>query len=284
MQTYTVQEGDTLYGVSKQFGVSIENLRNENNLTSNVLSPGQVLKIPSSNSTFSYTVKQGDNLYEIAKAYNTTVNEIMRINNLASNALSIGQNLLIPLTNQNTKSTQNEYIIYTIKQGDNLYEIAKAYNTTVDEIMRINNLTSNALSINQQLKIPIQPTLESNINYISYIVRSGDSLYSIAKEFGMTVNELIQLNHLTNTSLSIGQILKVKNMEANPPIEEAVDECYGEGYKEPAYQTYTVKQGDSLYTIAQRFSTTVDQLIALNDLTTNNLSIGQVIKIKEVTQ
>lgn len=284
MQTYTVQEGDTLYGVSKQFGVSIENLRNENNLTSNVLSPGQVLKIPSSNSTFSYTVKQGDNLYEIAKAYNTTVNEIMRINNLASNALFIGQNLLIPLTNQNTKSTQNEYIIYTVKQGNNLYEIAKAYNTTVHDIMKINNLTSNALSINQQLKIPIQTSMNSTTNYTSYIVRSGDSLYSIAKEFGMTVNELIQLNHLTNTSLSIGQILKVKNMEANPPIEETVDECYGEGYKEPTYQTYTVKQGDSLYTIAQRFSTTVDQLITLNDLTSNNLSIGQVLKIKEVTE
>lgn len=342
MQTYIVQDGDTLYGISKQFGVSIENLRRENNLSSNTIVPGQVLKIPSSTTTILYTVKRGDNLYSIARNYNITVDELIRVNNLKSNTLTIGQQLIIPIGNTGVDNSQTGYITYTVKKGDNLYTLANAYNTTVDAIMQFNNLTSTALSIGQQLKIPTK-TSNGNINtnyitytvkkgdnlytlantynttvdaimqfnnltstalsigqqlkipttttsppsvpsYKNYTVQKGDSLYKIATMFNMTVEELMTLNNLSSTILSIGQILKVKNTEANPPIGEEVDECYGEGYKEPTYQTYTVKKGDSLYTIAQRFNTTVDQLIALNDLTNNTLSIGQVLKIKEVIQ
>lgn len=72
----------------------------------------------------------------------------MELNNLSSSVLSVGQTLIIPI-----KSTE-EYQTYYVKQGDTLYSIAKAYNTTIDEIKRLNNLTSNTLSINQKLLIP----------------------------------------------------------------------------------------------------------------------------------
>ena len=67
MQTYIVQPGDTLYGISGQFGVSIEDIKLENNLSSNVLVVGQVLKIPSTSTTSLYVVKKGDTLYSIAR-------------------------------------------------------------------------------------------------------------------------------------------------------------------------------------------------------------------------
>ena len=88
MKTYTVKKGDTLYGISNQFGVSVTELARINNVNANTLQIGQVLTIPSESGTnpnnmFMYTVKKGDSLYSIAKKYNTTVNDIMKLNYLA---------------------------------------------------------------------------------------------------------------------------------------------------------------------------------------------------------
>ena len=93
--------------------------------------------------------------------------------------------------------------MYTVKKGDSLYSIAKKYNTTVDELKRINNLSSNLLSIGQKLIIPSN---ESTI----YTVLKGDSLYAIAKKYNTTVNKIKTDNNLTNNLLSIGQKLIIK--------------------------------------------------------------------------
>ena len=95
MQTYIVQRGDTLYGISGQFGISVEDIKLSNNLTSNNIIVGQVLKIPSENTTSLYVVKSGDTLYKIAREFNTTVDEIKRLNNLTNNILSVGQILIV---------------------------------------------------------------------------------------------------------------------------------------------------------------------------------------------
>ena len=95
--TYTVVKGDTLYGIANKFGINVNNLKDINNLTSNTLSIGQVLKIPvSTEDKLTYTVKKGDTLYSIARTYNTDVNTIKKLNNLTSNSLSIGQTLILP--------------------------------------------------------------------------------------------------------------------------------------------------------------------------------------------
>ena len=117
-----------------------------NKLTSTMLSIGQTLEIPITINPNAYTVKSGDTLYKIAQNYGTTVDEIKRINDLTSNILSIGEILKIPNQTNNTNT-------YTVKSGDTLYKIAQNNSTTVDEIKRINNLTSNILSIGQVLKI-----------------------------------------------------------------------------------------------------------------------------------
>ncbi len=281
MQTYVVQRGDTLYGISGQFGVSIEKIKLENNLTSNSITIGQVLKIPTSSTTLLYTVKSGDTLYSIASRYDTTVSELIRLNKLTSNTLSIGQQLRIPIGGNTSDEDNNNssYVIYTVKVGDNLYSIAKRNGVSVDEIMKLNNLTSNLLSIGQQLKIPTGNGANLD-SYQDYTVKAGDNLYSIANAFGMSVDEIMKINNLTSTTLSIGQVLKVKqNYFSDIPLGA---KCYGTGYQEPSYLTYTVKRGDNLYTIARKYNVSVDDLMLLNNLTSPNLSIGQVLKIKEV--
>ena len=276
MQTYVVQAGDTLYGISGQFGVSVEDIKLENNLDSNIIAVGQVLRIPSISTTSLYIVKSGDTLYSIAKRYNTTVDELMKLNNLSSRVLSIGQQLRIPI-NADTGTT--DYVLYTVKVGDNLYKIAKNNGVTVQQIKDLNSLTSDLLTIGQQLKIPISISNDYD-NYQNYIVRSGDTLYKIAHSYGMSVDELMKLNNLSNTNLSVGQILKVKQKYySNIPLGA---KCYGTGYQEPSYLTYTVKSGDNLYTIAKKYNTSVDNLMKLNNLANSNLMIGQVLKIREV--
>lgn len=133
-----------------------------------------------------------------------TVQELKDLNNLTSNNLSIGQSLLIKkMPKENTNVTT-----YTVKSGDTLYSIAKKYNTTVNAITTLNNLTSNTLSIGQTLKIP---TSTQNVTEQTYTVKSGDTLYSIARKYNTTVSELINRNNLKTSNLSIGQKLIIPN-------------------------------------------------------------------------
>lgn len=278
MQTYVVQRGDTLYGISKQFGITVEEIKLENDITNNVISVGQVLRIPTTATTSLYVVKRGDTLYSIASKYGVSVSELMRLNDLKSSTLTIGQQLRIPI---NGLPSNSDYVIYTVKVGDSLYAIAKKYNVTVDDIIKANDLATSTLAIGQQLKIPVNVKEDEDYEYSTYIVQSGDNLYKIAKKYGMTVNQLMKVNNLETTNLSIGQVLKVQTGGDGFDIPMG-SSCYGSGYKEPQWETYIVKRGDSLYVIAKKFGVSVDHLMEINELKDNNLNIGQVLKIREV--
>lgn len=285
MQTYTVLKGDTIYGISKQFGVSVSSIKRANNLSSDSISIGQKLIIPTSETSEIYIVKRGDTLYSIAKKYNTTPDIIVDVNNLNSVNIFPGQELRIPINSNNTNV--NEYINYTVVKGDSLYSIARKYNVTVDEIKSLNNLKSNLLSIGRVLKIPTSSIIDTEVtptppssNTNIYIVKKGDTLYSIANKFGTTVSNIKELNNLTSNTLSIGQRLIIKSN--NISGIEGETECYGTGYAEPVYLIHTVKKGDNLYAIARKYDTTISKIVELNNLPNTNLSIGQELKIKEV--
>lgn len=207
--TYVVQKGDSLYSIANKLGTTVSELKKENNLTTNTLQIGEVLRIPTKEiyeeEENIYIVKKGDSLYSIANKYNTTVEELKRINNLTSNILSIGQVLKLPSDKANNVEKEENTISYTVQKGDSLYSIARKYDTTIDRIKKLNNLTTNLLSIGQVLLIPTDTNLET-----TYTVQKGDSLYSIAKKYNTTVDRLKQLNNLTSNLLSIGQILIVR--------------------------------------------------------------------------
>lgn len=194
-----------------------------------------------------YTVKSGDSLWSISRKFGVTVNELKKVNNLSSNLLSVGQNLIIPGKKNNTSS--NEYVV---KKGDTLYGIANKYNVSVDNLKSYNNLSTDSLSIGQKIKIP-----DNKVNSNEYVVKSGDSLYSISRKYGVSVDELMSVNNLKSTVLSVGQVLKIPNSG------------------EVTNVIYTVKKGDSLWSIAKNNKTTVDAIVKLNNLSNANLSIGQ---------
>lgn len=253
-EVYIVKKGDSLWSIARAYNTTVDELKKLNNLSTNLLSVGQILKIPVKSEIENYniyTVVKGDTLYKIANQFGVTVNDIITANNLKSNTLQIGQKLSIPILKQ-------ENIEYYVQSGDSLWSIARKFNTTVDEIKKLNNLTTNLLNINQRLLIPKET--DNNISeqqkYYEYTVISGDTLYSIARKYNTTVNELLSYNNLSSTALSLGQKIKI-------PIEFV----------------YTVKKGDTLYSIAQNYNTTVDNIKKKNNLTSNSLSIGQLLLI-----
>lgn len=115
----------------------------------------------------------------------------------------IGQNVPQP----GTPSTPNpgNVINYTVKSGDTLWLLANRYGTTVDAIKRLNGLTSDILQIGQVLRIPVSQAQQ----YITYTVRSGDTLWLLANRYGTTVDAIKSMNGLTSDNLSIGQVLRI---------------------------------------------------------------------------
>lgn len=151
---------------------------------------------------------------------------------------------------------------YIVKKGDSLWSIASKNNTTVDNIKKLNNLSSNNLSVGQVLKLSYdsenEDIKESNI----YTVKKGDSLWLIANKYGTTVDELKNVNNLKSNTLSIGQTLII------PKKKENTNKI-----------SYVVKKGDSLWLIANKYDTTVEKIKSTNNLKSNTLSIGQVLVI-----
>lgn len=156
---------------------------------------------------------------------------------------------------------------YIVKKGDSLWSIASKNNTTVDNIKKLNNLSSNNLSVGQVLKLSYDAKKEDIKESNIYTVKKGDSLWLIANKYGTTVNELKNANNLKSNTLSIGQTLII------PEKKENTNKI-----------SYVVKKGDSLWLIANKYDTTVEKIKSTNNLKSNTLSIGQVLVIPSTSE
>ena len=204
-----------------------------------------------------YIVKKGDSLWSIANKYGITVKELKEINKLTSNTLKVGQTLKLT---KNNEMIPEDYLVYKVKKGDSLWDIAKEYNTTVATLKKINNLSNDKLTINQQLFIPKSDNSSvKNTGEINYVVQKGDNLWTIANKYDTTISDIKKLNNLKINTLQIGQVLKIPGSTN--------------------YNTYTVKKGDSLWKIADKYGTTVNKLMTINNLDSTTLQIGQSLLI-----
>ena len=206
--------------------------------------------VPVSGSNY-YVVKKGDSLWSIARANGLTVDELKSLNNLSSNVLHVGDTLLISSADSTGDDGNDNY--YVVKSGDTLWSIARKYNLSVNELKALNNLSSNVLSVGQRLIVGKESSND-------YVVSAGDTLWAIARKFNVSVDDIKALNNLSSNNLSIGMILKIP-LYSNKQNEET--------------NVYVVKSGDSLWSIARMFNSTVDEIKSLNGLKSNVLRIGQ---------
>ena len=201
-----------------------------------------------------------------------SVDTIISDNVLPNNNLSVGQVLRLRVVDGEVLECFGPdfeipeeivpSITYVVQVGDNLYNISRKYNTSIEAIKKLNNLSNNNLSIGQQLLIPTAESSNGSQSGITYTVQRGDSLYSIARRYGVTVNDITRLNNLAGTSLSIGQELLIPSGGSSSPSN-----------------TYVVKSGDNLYSIARKFNVSVDSIKSKNNLKSNLLSVGQTLII-----
>ncbi|XXM71460.1 LysM peptidoglycan-binding domain-containing protein [Lysinibacillus sphaericus] len=171
ISTYKVKSGDTLSAIARKYGTTVSSLKKLNNLKSDRIYVGQVLKVsgtaskPSKNEskapakTTSYKVKKGDTLSIIAKKYKTTVSSLKKLNNLKSDMIYAGQTLKIsgtataPSKNKSTAPNKSKTTTYKVKKGDTLSAIAKKYNTSVSKLKKANKLISDRIYVGETLKI-----------------------------------------------------------------------------------------------------------------------------------
>ena len=309
--TYTVKAGDSLWGISQTYGTTVNNLKQINNLSSNVIYVGQVLKLKQqSNSTSNqtpqsttdtYTVQSGDTLWGIANTHDTTVNNLKQINDLTSDTIYVGQVLKLKqqsnsTSNQTPQSTtqqessqpsqSNSSDFYTVKAGDSLWKIAMGNDLTVSHLKQMNNLTTNTIYVGQQLRIKEgqtnsqasqsnSQTNQSSQNAGTYTVKAGDTLWGIANDHDTTVNALKQNNHLSSDTIYVGQVLSLgqtASTGSNSQSTASTQSSTSDG-------TYTVKSGDTLWSIANANDMTVAQLKQKNDLSNDTIYVGQTLNV-----
>ena len=172
-----------------------------------------------------------------------------------SNSVTTGESSKAPAKGNNVVPSGNSY---TVKSGDTLGAIAKAYGTTADALAKHNGIkNANLINVGQVIRIPTDSTTQT------YTVKSGDTLSAIAEDYGTTADAIAKLNNIKNPDLiSVGQVLNIR------------------GNSKSTVTTYTIKSGDTLSEIAQRHGTTVNAIASANGISNPNLiSVGQTLRI-----
>ena len=200
---------------------------------------------------------------------NQISNEIKRLNNLKSNVLYVGQTLRVP----EYYKAEDTNISYVVKRGDSLYSIARQYGVNVNDLMKVNNLTSDLLSIGQIINIPssttiVTPSEDDIINEENtYVVKNGDTLWSISRIFNVSIDDIKNKNNLTSDILTVGSVLTI------PTGTDSGNDII----------VYTVKRGDSLWKLARDYNTTINDIKQLNNLKSDVLRVGDELQIKKNT-
>ena len=178
-------------------------------------------KINSDVSDF-HIVKEGESLLDLSKKYKVSLTKLKEANSLETTLIHEGQKLRIKNfdivsvskghgeTTKVGESDKNIINFHTVKKDETLYSLAKRYNLSLDELKRINNLNSNLIKVGQKLRVTLIETANELNQTSVWVVSKGDTLYSIAKKSGVTVEAIKRLNGLTNNLIKIGQKLELK--------------------------------------------------------------------------
>ena len=267
---YVAKQGESLYLIARKLGYSVSDLAqvNPNIKDTTVPIQGEAVQLPASRqglcpNGFLYTIRAGDTFFTLAQRFGTTVQAIQQANpGVNPNNLQIGQVICIP--QDGAPSCPNGFL-YTIRAGDTFFTLAQRFGTTVQAIQQANpGVNPNNLQIGQQICIPSTPAPDCPNGFL-YTIQAGDTFFTLAQRFGTTVQAIQQANPGVNpNNLQIGQQICIP--------QDGAPGCSG--------FFYTIRAGDTFFTLAQRFGTTVQAIQQANPgVNPNNLQIGQQICI-----
>ena len=305
-QTVTVQPGDSLWSIARAHGTTVANLIDVNGLEGERLSIGQVLRLPSAGTAATaaafesgvplvYVVQPGDSLWSIARAHATSTAVLMALNGLPSDTIQPGASLRLPGVRVATAAATAAEMAaaaqaaeavppapaaapatYVVRSGDSLYDIARSHGVTVEALIAWNALDGTLIRPGQVLSLqrdedaPPAPPLVVH-------VQPGDSLWSIARAHGSTVDALAMAN-----GLSAGSTLRVGLALTVPGRFAAIDATTGAASPNiggAAAEEIRVMPGDNLWKIARQHNTTIAAIMSLNGLTSDRLAVGEVLRV-----
>ncbi|QED60133.1 LysM peptidoglycan-binding domain-containing protein [Enterococcus durans] len=278
--TYTVKSGDSVWGISNSFGISMSQLIERNNIKNNFIYPGQKLTIKGGQTTGSST------------------------NNSGNNTNSSGN------SNTSAGTGQTSGVKYTVKSGDSVWKIANDHGISMNQLIEWNNIKNNFVYPGQQLIVSnggsssSTTTNTGNASSSSnnagstaasgtkYTVKSGDSVWSVSNKYGISMNQLIQWNNIKNNFIYPGQQLIVKGGSAATSTNTSSTTATTPSTPNTSNTTstastgdtiYTVKAGESVWGVANKHNITMDQLIQWNNIKNNFIYPGQQVIVKKGT-
>lgn len=279
--TYTVKSGDSVWGISNSFGISMLQLIEWNNIKNNFIYPGQKLTIKGGQTPGSSTNNSGNNT-----------------NSSGNSNISAG-------------TGQTSGIKYTVKLGDSVWKIANDHGISMNQLIEWNNIKNNFVYPGQQLIVSnggsssSTTTNTGNASSSSnnagstaasgtkYTVKSGDSVWSVSNKYGISMNQLIQWNNIKNNFIYPGQQLIVKGGSAATSTNTSSTTAATTPSTPNTSNTtstastgdtiYTVKAGESVWGVANKHNITMDQLIQWNNIKNNFIYPGQQVIVKKGT-
>lgn len=231
-----------------------------------------------------HKIEKGETLHRIARKYNTSVKCLVDANNIKdSRKLVPGTFILIPFdpnaqrsaSQQEQNSRTTSTTTHIVKQGETLSKIAQKYGLTTSQLARMNGISANSIiRVGQKLKISENTPLPSSNQKVAqkpqeqqlHVVKKGETLWSIAQKYDVTVSQIKNWNNLKNDILSPGQTLTIKTSSNTE--------------SEPQQIFHTVKKGETLWIIAQKYGTDTDTIMKTNNITNpSKIFPGDKLKI-----
>jgi LysM repeat protein len=281
-ETVRVEQNQTLWAIARLHGVSVQQLKSWNGLSSDSLAVGQPLivqppKTPDASNSdlgpFLYTVHRGDSLSELALRYGEPLDVLRQINGFSNDTLTVGERIFVRRPVGIT--------FYTVQSGDVISVLALRFNIDVSTLRAINQLSSDQLYPGQVLRV-----FKPQEVPLTHIVAPSDTLPGIAALYNTTPANLRTLNDLTSDVLVPGQVLKLKRFASasTPAVFQPRDPRLVENSRASLAQaesvlqggSYTVQAGDSLYRIAREHAVSVADLSSWNNIGSDGrIFVGQ---------
>ena len=282
---HTVKAKENLNMLAEKYGTTVNEIKKLNNLKGNNLSIGQLLKIPAKNGVASNTQETP---VQTAKADPTPTVQ--------------------PTPTTATTSDQN-MIEHTVAPKEFLGKIAEKYGTTVEEVKKANNLSGNNLRIGQKLKIPATKNVDENkvvsvsdqntpvtdaakpVDAVgTHTVLRNETIFTVAKQYGVTAYQLRKLNNLPDNAITIGQVLKVPGgiiTDVQVPKEKQAEQTTTKPAPAASKEEsliHTVADGETIFTIAKKYNVTAYQIRTANKMDENTIKTDQKLIIPRPPQ
>ncbi|MCK9230377.1 MAG: LysM peptidoglycan-binding domain-containing protein [Syntrophales bacterium] len=284
--TYTVRKGDRLERIAVDHGTTVRTLMEMNNIRSrDRIYVGQQLNIPGGGladvpepTPAVYTVEAGDTLERVARRYGVSMTDLARMNSIRSHDLIyVGQRLTLKsaASSSTASAAPDRPSTHVVARGDTLEQISRRYGVSMGELMRFNNIRSrDRIFVGQRLTLKSAASSSrasaSPDRPSTHVIARGDTLERISHRYSVAVDDLVHANNLKSRNhIQAGQKII---------IPAASDKNTG-SVRKPE-QLYTVSRGDTLGTIARRFGTSIETLMAANSLESRDrIFAGQQITI-----